>query len=87
MKKKLASYALRENFNIFIAREARARARSAPEDTDKRLRTIHRKPDGRRTYGQKRVPSGPRVLLLVILGGLKKKKFLKGAGGVGGEIL
>ena len=59
MKKKLASYALRENFNIFIAREARARARSAPEDTNKRLRTIYRKPDGRRTFGQKgsrRVP-------------------------------
>ena len=72
-KEKRVYSALRENFNIFIAREARARARSAPEDTNKRLRTIHRKPDGRRTFGQKRVPLGPRVLLLVILGGLSKK--------------
>ena len=65
-KEKRVYSALRENFNIFIAREARARARSAPEDTNKRLRTIHRKPDRRRILA-KSVPSGRRVLIVRIL--------------------
>ena len=52
-KEKRVYSALRENFNIFIAREARARARSAPEDTNKRLRKIHRKPDRRRILAKK----------------------------------